>query len=336
MFLLRLLCLLRLLFLPCPLYLPRPPLLLRPELHLQPCLSLFPLPLPQPLAPKCRGCRKSSSPPWTTPPTSRRPPPVRETESDSDTDYSSNDELPFVDSYEDDINQQIFAELASAQPQPATSSRPSTGVPSTIPQVYYRDPERALGEVYNKNVLQTYPDADTVSNYHSFFPEDLAAPENSPTTSETSLSLRAAMVSRPMPPPVPTFPNDCIGGEKIINAAKASAQVQGSVELPHEFHDFADIFELDYTKSPPRPAHDIQFRIKTEELPPPATPYPLGLKDKAEESKQVTSLPPCPQTDYPVLLSHCCCRLLCQQAVYGMQAIALHMQPASIRETLVS
>ncbi|KAF8241195.1 hypothetical protein K440DRAFT_637320, partial [Wilcoxina mikolae CBS 423.85] len=61
--------------------------------------------------------------------------------------------------------------------------------------------------------------------------------------------------------------------------------------IPGVYSDFQDIFDLDYTKSPPVLSHGVECVIANNtSLPPPATPYPLGVKDRAEELKQITEL----------------------------------------------
>ena len=62
--------------------------------------------------------------------------------------------------------------------------------------------------------------------------------------------------------------------------------------LPKEFQDFADVFDLDYDKNPPKPLHGIQFHLKTkgDELPPPATPYPQSAQDRATEEEETERL----------------------------------------------
>jgi hypothetical protein len=60
-------------------------------------------------------------------------------------------------------------------------------------------------------------------------------------------------------------------------------------KIPDEFAEFADVFDLDYDKNPPRPTHGHVFRLKTrnDEVPPPATAYPIGPKDKEVENRVI-------------------------------------------------
>ena len=61
----------------------------------------------------------------------------------------------------------------------------------------------------------------------------------------------------------------------------AAAQAQGTspTSVPMEFQPFADVFETDYTLSPPTAAHGVEFQLETENgaLPPPASPYLKGI-----------------------------------------------------------
>lgn len=65
-----------------------------------------------------------------------------------------------------------------------------------------------------------------------------------------------------------------------------------SVSLPPEFAQYADVFDLDYDRNPPRPLHGVEFTIKTKDnkLPPPATPYPQSAKDDKAEQEEITKL----------------------------------------------
>lgn len=63
-------------------------------------------------------------------------------------------------------------------------------------------------------------------------------------------------------------------------------------ELPPEFLDYSDVFDLDYDTHPPKPLHGVEFTLKTKDdkLPPPSTPFPLSAKDKKAELEETTKL----------------------------------------------
>lgn len=76
-----------------------------------------------------------------------------------------------------------------------------------------------------------------------------------------------------------------LGGEKLAQAAK-------EVRLPEEYSDFSDLFDLDYSRSPPVPSHGAVCTIQTTDnkLPPPGSPIPLSSADRAEKASQLQKL----------------------------------------------
>lgn len=77
----------------------------------------------------------------------------------------------------------------------------------------------------------------------------------------------------------------CLGRE-------VKTDTPAETELPTEYSDYADVFDLDYDKNPPDPKHGITCTVKTREgkLPPAATPYPMSEKEHEEENKQIAKL----------------------------------------------
>ena len=70
------------------------------------------------------------------------------------------------------------------------------------------------------------------------------------------------------------------------------APVTQEVSLPAEYEDFADLFCLNYDKSPPVPSHGAVCTITTTDsrLPPPGSLIPLSSQDRAEEARQLEKL----------------------------------------------
>ena len=83
------------------------------------------------------------------------------------------------------------------------------------------------------------------------------------------------------------------GGGRFASALTDA--YDGSATLPSEISDFKDVFGLDLDPNLPAPVPRVrggEFRISTrgDQLPAPATAYPMSDKDLAEEKKQIEEL----------------------------------------------